>query len=286
MRPCYGTSPTGLKWLYVQPQHTGSLTIVDLIRNLFHVPTCGHGHFMANDRHHYWANVSFIFTFVANPFRRVLSNAAYGGVFNGSKRPINPTPQDIAAFNEWVDRHRLNATRVNSCMPSRRGRDACGVYSQAAMLTSYTTRLTNATWFVGCTDNLTHNVGEVLSELGYRYSNSGSAEERQQVRASAVSNSSVGQLRLKRLCHSESCDAAQGTQQDHGRTSTPWYEPNQEVKVRQAFEDDFAQFGFSSSAADMASIAGCRVRRGQGPLTSLASPEALPSEAHIAGRNV
>ena len=42
-------------------------------------------------------NVTYVFMTVTNPFRRVLSNAAWSGLFNQSMTPLRPTPQHVAS---------------------------------------------------------------------------------------------------------------------------------------------------------------------------------------------
>ena len=75
---CYGTSPTGIRWMYVQPQHSGSRRAVHWLlqsEQRLNISTCLHGHYMSGPGD--VGPIDFSFSFVANPYRRVLSNAEF-----------------------------------------------------------------------------------------------------------------------------------------------------------------------------------------------------------------
>jgi hypothetical protein len=140
---CHGISPKHDRWLYIQPQHTATMATVSFLQSYFSglrdiagVHKCQHGHFLKVvpevDRLH----INFSFSFVANPFRRVMSSAAIHGrrthlawpccsILNNTRAhsasrpcllmiwslvtgalppalPQTPTKEELARFNEWV----------------------------------------------------------------------------------------------------------------------------------------------------------------------------------------
>ena len=42
---CRGTSPTGIKWQFAQPQHTATTVVVKTLKTLPNVTNCAHGHY-------------------------------------------------------------------------------------------------------------------------------------------------------------------------------------------------------------------------------------------------
>ena len=70
---CYGDSPSGNRWLYLMPEHTGTDTAVRWLQRLA-PDTCAHGHNLHPGQAP--AKTSFAFLLVANPFKRVLTSAA------------------------------------------------------------------------------------------------------------------------------------------------------------------------------------------------------------------
>lgn len=98
---CWGVSPTGVRWAYLMPRHTGTGTGQPYLSNQLKVRSCGHEH------HAYvWreSNATFAFAFVANPFRRLLSSAAWNSVISGGKtyHAARETHDEVAAFRRWV----------------------------------------------------------------------------------------------------------------------------------------------------------------------------------------
>ena len=69
---CSGTSPTGVRWRYIQPQHTGTAAVVCALRQLPNVSeaACCHAHTVFKPL---FAD-EFAFTFVASPRHRVISS--------------------------------------------------------------------------------------------------------------------------------------------------------------------------------------------------------------------
>ena len=83
------------------PRHTGSGTGYVYLSNQMQVRTCKHEH-----NAHVWreARATFAFAFVANPFRRLLSSAAWNSVISGGKthHAAREIDDEIAAFRRWI----------------------------------------------------------------------------------------------------------------------------------------------------------------------------------------
>lgn len=250
--PCHGTSPSGHHWLYVQPQHTGSQAVVDYLRDALNETSCGHGHYTAAELPAALLNnVTFVFSFVANPFRRVLSNAAWHHTFgygSAGRTPERPSLQQVLDFNERLARSRSAhggeeyASRGfpidwSRCKPHLATTMCWDVLPQTRMLSGY-----RALHFVGCTESLTSHLREVLRLLGY----------------------GDRHVELSKHCHSELCETHRGSQQTTSRphnesASLQWYGDAAEATVRRAFLDDFVTFNFSIRAREMFDApSGCR----------------------------
>lgn len=222
MLPCYGTSPNGHRWIYVQPQHTGSQTVVKFLRETLNVTSCGHGHFPAAllPAEIQRENFTFAFSFVANPYRRVLSNAAFHRAFNTrGSAPLRPSAEQVELFNQRVVRSRPGSDGNNvsqglfpvddfqrACGDARQAKHCWDVVSQTAMLGGY-----RSLRFVGCSESLASDLSTVLRLLGYVVPGD-------------------GQLQLHRRCHSERC-ATDYREEDEGSaakngSSPTWCVPN------------------------------------------------------------
>mmetsp|Transcript_7513 Transcript_7513/g.22252 ORF Transcript_7513/g.22252 Transcript_7513/m.22252 type:complete len:254 (-) Transcript_7513:11-772(-) len=98
---CYGDAPGGERWIFLQPEHTGTDTTVRWLRALGS-KTCAHGHELTPADAP--PNVTFAFLLAANPFKRVLTSAAFHKIISGSRAvfPNRTRADDVAAFNAWV----------------------------------------------------------------------------------------------------------------------------------------------------------------------------------------
>mmetsp|Transcript_30676 Transcript_30676/g.94952 ORF Transcript_30676/g.94952 Transcript_30676/m.94952 type:complete len:420 (+) Transcript_30676:187-1446(+) len=98
---CYGDSPSGNRWLYLMPEHTGTDTAVRWLQRLA-PDTCAHGHNLHPGQAP--AKTSFAFLLVANPFKRVLTSAAFNKIIASARQrfPDRTRSDDVKAFNEWV----------------------------------------------------------------------------------------------------------------------------------------------------------------------------------------
>ena len=104
---CYGVSPEGLRFVYVQPQHTATGTVFMTIDNTPFAegavePEDGLGLAWKSCHHHHppeaWgedADVAFVFS--NNPYRRVLTSAVYQGVIPAAAT-TSPSQQNIRDF--------------------------------------------------------------------------------------------------------------------------------------------------------------------------------------------
>ena len=82
---CEGVSPTGTRWAYAMYPHTGTVSVSNFLdqkqqRALLNTSGCKHQHAPCCR-----AATDAVISFVANPFRIVLSMAAYIGVVDGSR---------------------------------------------------------------------------------------------------------------------------------------------------------------------------------------------------------
>lgn len=76
---CRGTSPTGVRWQFAQPQHTATTVIVKALKTLPNVTHCTHGHYAVEKDE---VAPRFIFMFVAPPRHRVISSLVFRAVLN------------------------------------------------------------------------------------------------------------------------------------------------------------------------------------------------------------
>lgn len=225
--PCHATSPNGEHWVYIQPQHTGSATVQPYLRHVLGIKTCRHGHFMTPPSE--VRNATFAFSFVANPFKRVVSYAAYLGVISGQRHQKTTHEQDVTLFRAWVKKVLDTKGR-----PRRHdGHASFYLFRQVDMFQQYPLR------FVGCTSTLAADLQRVLKHLGY-------------------GNQTV-------IFDDSHCAASCGSHKNGTQFpgAVDWYDVDAEFRVRSWFESDFRNFGFSLQAEDMNDDS-CSVRRSQG----------------------
>ena len=91
-RGCHGVAPSGARWAYMMPQHVGVNAVVYFLGDDADglTRTCMRGHFYEG------CGATFAFTFVANPYRRVLSAAALLWI-RGHYEPVGGLPA-VSAF--------------------------------------------------------------------------------------------------------------------------------------------------------------------------------------------
>ena len=78
VRPlCAGVSPTGVKWVYIQPQHTATAAVSRALVRATHT-RCRHAHDWGGEDTDALADEGYVaFTFLQNPFKRVLTHANF-----------------------------------------------------------------------------------------------------------------------------------------------------------------------------------------------------------------
>ena len=101
--PCTGVSPTATRWVYAMPEHTGTATIHGFLSThkeqmSIDFTNCAHTHYHLSP-----PGANFTFAMVANPFRRVLSNAFHRFQWNLEPRlQFGQSNETVAAFRRFV----------------------------------------------------------------------------------------------------------------------------------------------------------------------------------------
>jgi len=157
--PCTGVSPKGKRWVYAMPSHTGTGTAAHFLMQHtaeLNITSCAHsGHAVCPP-----ADSAVAFTWVANPFRRVLSNAAYRGAISGSRRTFNRTAtEEVAALAAYVRRLHYIDKDVVSIAPHGQN---------MAVQVEYLRRFPAPLKFVGRTALLQEDMQRLFSYLGYK----------------------------------------------------------------------------------------------------------------------
>ena len=158
--PCHGMSPSGFHWIYAMAEHTATATVQPwLAEHLFpdanagpNASKCEHSHVPIIS-----TGVNFTFTFVASPFRRVLSNAAHRSVIPGGRSGmpsshINRTAV-VQAFRRFV---------LHGLIVKKHHNIPHGIWVQSYMLDMFP-----KTRFVGNLSNLDRSFRQLLKLLGH-----------------------------------------------------------------------------------------------------------------------
>ena len=156
--PCTGVTPDGKRWVYAMPSHTGTGTAAHFLMQHkveLNITSCLHsGHAVCPP-----AGAAVAFTWVANPFRRVLSNAAYRGAISGSRRTFNrTTAQEVSALAAYVRRLRHIDRDIISIAPHGQN---------MAVQIEYLRRFPSPIKIVGRTARLQEDMERLLAYLGY-----------------------------------------------------------------------------------------------------------------------
>jgi hypothetical protein len=233
---CYGVSPSGVRWVYAMPQHTGSASVAPYLHTIG-IGTCHHVHSFST------FGARYAFSFVANPFRRMLSAAAWAKIIDGGKVQHNRTQaENVRNFRRWIadcawvdkkvggvgSNGAAAGIAATSCTPPEH------LVSQKEMFDQFE-RKGAPVRFVGRTANLSRDLQEVLHVLGYNVS----------VRMShvhCVANCPSTQRMVSR-------DALE--QSIQGRAQIQWYDHAAAQRVLELYARDFDAFGFSRSPASM-----------------------------------
>ena len=188
--------------------------------------------------------------FVANPFRRVLSDAAYRGVINGSRRSYQRESEETARlrFVHWVrSLHYVSPGIVGCCAHGQR------MPLQSQFTSAFSCAVGGCRLWLGRTAALGADMGQLLRDLGYSHH---------------------GEVRFASTHCGASCPAAGGFVDFQGRStagggyhnatfaevsarttellkSVTWFDANATRTVTTLFAADFDAYGFSRDPANM-----------------------------------
>ena len=218
---CGGVSPSGVKWIYVMPQHTATGSVVRYLTKLnIFSNGCSHQHEHRLEEH---AGTYAAFTFVQNPFRRVISNAAFRGVFDAK----NASSSDVLRFRSWVmAQHAAPVYPISELMGPPGFMDLYGRVS-----------------------HLADDLSAILRRLGYTQishkamqfhciSSCGAAGARAEAERGGGSS-------LVLSTHDAS--SAEQLSTNKGMSILPWYDGPTASKVVSWFESDFKRYNYSTS---------------------------------------
>ena len=102
---CRGTSPTGIKWQFAQPQHTATTVVVKTLKTLPNVTSCAHGHYVVEKSE---VAPRFVFMFVAPARHRVISSLVFRAELNRAVRRVDQ--RDVAHDEELLEALRRGTT--------------------------------------------------------------------------------------------------------------------------------------------------------------------------------
>ena len=207
---CGAVSPSGKSWSYIMPQHTGTGTIFRYLSETLGIASCHHMHTFGHPD-----SVTTSFGFVANPFSRMVTNAAYHGVIGNAT--FGPDHQ-VANFRSWV----LGLENPKVC-------------GQKAMFNYFPDVR------VGHVETLAADLETMLVRLGYTVPQSPIVFEEEHCITSCAENSTG--------------PAATGNHANTAiPEGVQWYDEPTRQKVVDWFLDDFASFNFSTTPpADLGS---------------------------------
>ena len=207
---CSAISPSGISWSYIMPQHTATGTIARYLTKTLGIASCHHMHTFGHPD-----SVTTSFGFVANPFSRMVTNAAYHGVIGNAT--FGPDHQ-VAKFRSWV----LGLENPKVC-------------GQKAMFNYFPDVR------VGHVETLAADLETMLVRLGYTVPQSPIVFGEEHCITSCAENSTGP------AAAGEGADTTipQGVQ---------WYDEPTRQKVLDWFLDDFVTFNFSTTPpADLGS---------------------------------
>ena len=242
---CLGSSPLGVRWVYLQPQHTGTGAVVRFIQSIqasqprpkhpkhpwkpgrVRVATwmCAHGH---DDGCGRVSGAHVAFTFAANPFRRMHTSAVFHNVIPDDD---NPPVALRERFRRWVTEELNNGTSSSRhVIPVSR-------FVQSARV--------NAT-YVGRTATLARDLRNVLGVLGYSLPEG--SESEMPVHCISSCDEVDPSVRVGVAGAGKDRPVASPGQQVH---FTGWYDALSATAVRRAYSEDFRQYGFSTDPRRM-----------------------------------
>ena len=225
--PCHGVSPTNDLWVYAMPQHTGTSTVHNFLyqnRKILNADQqCLHSHAPV-----FPANTTFTFSFLANPFRRVLSNAFHRGVVNNSKE------ESVEKFRKFVSK--------TFCARHSHTTPHC-IWVQYSFLNRFPKPI-----YLSPTSQLNTGFHRVLEHLGYAKS---VFVDFQKHHCAASCSTSFSNLVPGTRSHVTLKQNASFSKMVNEYDHIKWYDKETEQRVISLFKVDFAAFNFSLNSDDM-----------------------------------
>jgi len=215
---CSSVSPTGINWSYVMPQHTGTATVFLYLRSTLGIwhSTCLHEHTSWHPK-----DVSNAFTFVADPFHRALSSAAWHEVIG---RKGQTKWDEVKSFREWLKSYHGNEKALFAFL-----------HGQKRMHSYFPVTS------IGRTDSLAADLENFLTALGYSL---------------PVTPLVFNQTHCITSCGSEQKPENQGAEVvgtgsevtiHNDDEEIEWYDDEARKFVVRLYEDDFRAFNFSTT---------------------------------------
>jgi hypothetical protein len=259
--PCNGQSPSDVRWVYAQAEHTATATVQPWLAHTLATfgganGSCHHSHEPRMPR-----ATNFTFTFTASPFRRVLSDAAHRWIIPGGRggipAEINQT-RIVEQFRTWVKKPKGGLMVKRHHMIPR-----------AIWVQSYQLDYFPKPRFIGRVNNLTRSFQELLHVLGYprgifKGFNALHCSATCSKRLPSQGYFSVNYTDLNAVRTEASSKDRAGFASGPDATvskmintsiwnpaSVDWYDDETAARVVKLFERDFREFGFSTDPSHM-----------------------------------
>lgn len=223
------------------PEHTGTATVHPFLYEHaaelgVDLSQCHHSHEAVPPK-----EANFTFAFIANPFRRVLSSAAYQGVISGGKKMLHEERSvQVAAFRRWVMRSLCNKNNHN--VPK------C-IWQQATALQRFP-----RPHLLGRTSHLSDGFAEVLHVLGYPPTlfKGFTAVHCSATCTGPLLDRGAGRPGTDPRVHIlRSNQTFETLANASAKASVQWFDAETSARVNYLFNLDFNTFGFSRDPAHM-----------------------------------
>ena len=213
---CSGVSPTGVHWSYVMPQHTGTATVFIYLKQVLGLGAeCVHNHTTWHP-----PDVSAAFTFVADPYHRVLSSAAFHEIIG---RKGQTAQGEVASFRRWLKSYQ-----------GRKGELLAFLHGQKRMHSFFPKKLG-----IGRTESLAADLERALTRLGYELPSSPIVFNETHCISSCGTDDKAENE------GAEVVGSGAGVTIHNDDDELDWYDEDARRFVWQLFQDDFRTFNFS-----------------------------------------